>query len=140
MLKDSRLFQIVWTLLSLASAFLIWALTVASAAWNGVNLAVGLYLITSSAGTLGLLAGLCTGSSRARLFDWMNCFSATAMALLSTIYLAGFIFDRDPGVPIGDVIYVNGVPSPLIVIYAAAIIFCSVQALLSARRLREREI
>jgi hypothetical protein len=128
MLRHSRLFQDFWTFLSLASAFLIWALTIAAAAWNGANFAVWSYLITSTLGTIGLLAGF-FALSRRKIFNWITLISAIAIATLSVIYAAEFIINRAPRVPLND---------PLIAIYAGALLCCSMRALLAVLRLREQ--
>src|SRR5689334_20918820 len=54
--KRSRLLRVLWTLLAAVSSLPVLFDTVGSAAWNGVNFVVCLYLIASVAGTIGLFA------------------------------------------------------------------------------------
>jgi hypothetical protein len=133
----SRIFQASWTLLSVASAYPIWALTVGSAAWNGVNFAVCVYLIASTGGILGLLAGFWSAFSPRRVPSWTTSASAAAIACLSLVYTAGFIFARDPGVPWNDPFYLGIIHAPLIAFYAAGFVCCSLEALIYFPRIRK---
>lgn len=72
-----------------------------SAAWNGVNFAMALYLFFSIAGFIGLFAGFCAAISRKAVISWLASMSALAILFLSVIFAFGFIFDRSPGVPFG---------------------------------------
>jgi hypothetical protein len=126
MLRDSELFQIIWTLLSVASAFLVCVFTVAIA-WNETDLVVWLYGIPSGVATIGLLAGLYPAPPRRKLFNWIACISAIAIALLSAICTA--------------VLAVAGYSTtwPLVAIYVGAFLCCSVQAWLAIQRIRDQK-
>jgi ABC-type branched-subunit amino acid transport system permease subunit len=104
--------------------------TLGSAAWNGVNLVVCLYLIASIGGTIGLLAGFFSAFSTRKIFKWITCVSALAMMILSGVYAAGFIFGRTEGVPLSAPFYFGRFPTPILLFYAIAILFCLVEALL----------
>lgn len=47
----------IWTILAVISALPMLAMVVGGAAWNGINVAVAVYLLMSVGGVLGLLAG-----------------------------------------------------------------------------------
>jgi hypothetical protein len=120
----------VWTFLALAAAFPILADCVGTAAWNGVNVAVALYLLLSIGGFLGLIAGFIAAFSRNRLFAWITCISALAFVALSIVFATGFLCCRTPGVPLTDPMYFGRLHIPVIALDGAAFIVCSVEALL----------
>lgn len=127
--KRSLLSRAVWTLLAVMSSLPVLADTVGSAAWNGVNFVVCLYLIASIAGTIGLMAGFWSAFSQRRFLEWITCISAFAIVALSAIYAAGFIFGRTPGVPLSDPIYFGRYHAPILMFYGAAFFFCVIEAL-----------
>jgi hypothetical protein len=120
----------VWTLLSLTSALPILAVCLGSAAWNGVNFAVALYLLLSIAGVTGLFAGFFAATSRNKLLAWITCASASAIVALSFVFAYSFLCCRTAGVPLSDPLYFGRLHVPLIVLYGAAFLFCSIEALL----------
>lgn len=122
--------RVLWTFLAVASSFPVWADTVGSAAWNGVNWIVCLYLIASTGGFIGLLAGFWSAFSSRSFPKWVTCFAALAVVVVSAIYAAGFIFTRTAGVPLSEPIYFGSFHPPILVLYAAAILCCLVEALL----------
>ena len=130
MSKRSPLLRVLCTLLAAISSFPVLAFTVGSAAWNGVNFVVCLYLIASVAGTVGLVAGFCSAFSQRRLLEWITCVSALAIVALSAIYAAGFIFGRTPGVPLSDPIYFGRFHAPILLLYGVAFLCCLIEALL----------
>jgi len=121
---------VLWTLLSLVFAWLILADCLGTAAWCGVNFAVGAYLFWAVGGFLGLFAGLRAIFSSKKVYTWITCISALAIACLSAIFGCGFIFGRDPAVPFTDPLYFGPFHAPIIALYGAAFICCSVEALI----------
>lgn len=136
MSRSLALVRIVWTIASIAAALPILGLTLASAAWNGVNLAVWLCLIAGGAGVLGLIAGFCSAFSNGRFWAWTTISGAVLIALLSAIYAGGFVFSRSPETPLGDPVSVGVIHAPLLAFYAVAFFCCSVEAALYFPRTR----
>ena len=126
----SSLRRVLWTFLAVVSSFPVLAVTVGSAAWNGVNFVVCLYLIASVGGTICLLAGFCSASSQRKFLRWVTCVGALAVTTLSAIYAAGFVFGRTDGVPLNSPIYFGHFHAPILFLYAVAILCCLVEALL----------
>jgi hypothetical protein len=120
----------LWTLISMVSAWPVLAFCVGDAAWNGINLAVGLCLFLSVGGFLGLLAGFCAAVSSRGLYAWITCISALAVACLSIFLGCEFIFGRDPAVPFNRPVYFGAFHAPIIVLYGVAFVCCSVEAVL----------
>jgi hypothetical protein len=119
-----------WTLFSLVSAFFVLGFVLGDAAWNGVNFVLGLYLVLSVGGFLGLFAGFCSAFSRKRVFAWIACVSSLTIACLSAILALGFIFGRTPGVPLSNPISYGPVQVPLLLLYGVALVCCSIEAAL----------
>jgi len=138
-MSDSRrwtpIFYSLWTLLSLGSSLPVLGMIVGSAAWNGVNLAVGLYLFLSLAGVAGLFVGFFAAFSHKMVLAWVTCAGAITLAGLSVILGYGFIFYRvrTRGVPWSDPLYIGGLHAPLIVLYGVTLVCCSAEALLYFR-------
>jgi len=128
--KVRTILYTLWTLLSIASSLLILGDVLGDAAWNGVNFALGVYLLLSVGGALGLLAGLRAAFCPKGLFASIAFISAILIAALSLFFGLSFIISRAPGVPIGDPIYIAGFRTPVVSLYGAAFLFCSVEALL----------
>jgi ABC-type branched-subunit amino acid transport system permease subunit len=124
------LLRILWTFLALASSLPVLADTLGSAAWNGVNFVVCLYLIASAGGSIGLLAGFYSAFSHGRVLKWITCVAALAVVSVSAIYAAGFVFGRTAGVPLSDPMYFGSFHAPTLLLYAIAIFCCLVEALL----------
>ncbi len=137
--RRTPLLQVLWTFLALGSSLPVLADTVGSAAWNGVNWVVWLYLIASAGGTIGLLAGFCSAFSQRRALKWITCVGALVVVALSAIYAAGFIFNRTAGVPLSDPMYFGSFQAPILLLYAAAILCCLVEALLYLPGYRKME-
>jgi hypothetical protein len=129
----------VWTLLSFTSALPILAVCLGSAAWNGVNFAVALYLLLAVAGVTGLLVGFLAATSRNRLLAWITCASASAIVALSIVFAYSFLCCRTPGTPLNDPLYFGRLHVPLIVLYGAAFLFCSIEALLFILKITRQE-
>jgi hypothetical protein len=104
--------------------------TLGSAAWNGVNFVVCLYLVASVGGTIGLLAGFRSAFSQSKVLEWITCVSALGVTALSAIYAAGFIFSRSDGVPLNSSIYFGRFQAPILLLYGIAILCCLVETLL----------
>lgn len=128
--KRSPVLRVLWTILAAVSSLPVLFNTVGSAAWNGVNFVVCLYLIASVAGTVGLFAGFWSAFSQRRLLEWITCVSALAIVVLSAIYAAGFIFERTPGIPLNDPMYFGRFHAPILMLYCVAFLFCVFEALL----------
>src|ERR1700722_15536438 len=107
----------LWTLFSMISAWPVLTFCVGDAAWNGINLALGLCLFLSVGGFLGLLAGFCAALSSRKLYAWITCVSTLAIACLGIFLGCGFIFDRDPAVPFTSPAYFGAFHAPIIVLY-----------------------
>ena len=97
----------LWTLFSLIWALPIVTLTLAAAAWGGVNLAMALYLIAAIGGFFGLFTGLYPLTSMKRALAWITALSAAAIACLGVICIYRFLWNRDPKVPLGDPYYLE---------------------------------
>jgi hypothetical protein len=136
--------RMAWTFLAVMSSLPVWGETLGSAAWNGMNWIVCLYLIVSTGGSVGLLAGFCSAFSPRRIFKWITFVAALAVLSLSAIYAFGFIFRRTPGIPLGDpmyfTIFVGTFHAPILLLYAVAIFSCLVEALLYVPGPREPEV
>jgi|SRR5271165_6228404 len=128
--KRSPLLQVLWTLLAVVSSLPVLAETAGSAAFNGVNFIVCLYLVAAAAGAIGLVAGFVSAFSQRRLLEWITCISALAIVALSAIYAAGFIFGRTAGVPLSDPMYFGRFHVPILVLYGVAFLCCLIEALL----------
>jgi hypothetical protein len=124
------LLRVVWTFLAVGSSLPILAYTVGSAAWNGVNWVVWLYLIASAGGSIGLLAGFCSAFSRSTGLKWITCVAALAVVLVSAIYAAGFTFGRTAGMPLNDPMYFGSFHAPILLLYANAVLCCLAEAML----------
>ena len=105
--KNPILYSIC-TLLALVSSFPIWCLVVGGAAWNGVNLVVIVYLLLSTGGLLGLLAGFPAAFIAKRVLAWVTVISATSIALVAAIFAWGFWVSRDRGVPFNSPFFFRG--------------------------------
>ena len=81
--------QLSWTLLSLVSALPILGMTLGNAAWNGVNFWVGLYLVVSCLGILGLILGFYGAFSNKPVVLMTTALGSWCIAILSVVY-AGF--------------------------------------------------
>jgi hypothetical protein len=114
--------------------------TLGSAAWNGVNLAVAVYLVCSFVGSVGLLVALIASASRRRLFVWMSGTSAFAIACVALVFILGFLFRRDSGVPINEPVGMFGVHGPLLAFYGFSLVSCFVEVLLSIFRYRQLKV
>lgn len=132
--KQVLLLRLIWTLISLGPAYLILAFTLGSAAWNGVNLIVGLYLLSSGVGVVGLLFGLWASFSDRRFPAVITIIGATCIAALSVVYAGGFIIERTPGVPLNSPIGVGKIHLPLLAFYGIAFLCCSAEILLFVSR------
>ena len=136
--------RMAWTFLAVMSSLPVWGETVGSAAWNGVNWIVCLYLIASTGGCVGLLAGFCSAFSHRRIFKWITFVAALAVLSLSAIYAFNFIFSRTPGVPLGDPMYFTifsgTFHAPILLLYSIAIFSCLVEALLYVPSQREPKV
>ncbi len=129
---QSRVFRAFWTLLSIVSAFPIWASAAVSYAMNGDTLSTRSFLFVSSASFLGLFAGFWSTSSQKKTSSWITFGSAAAIVVLVLIYAVGS-FTREPSVPWNQQVslgFGTGLMVPLIVIYAFALNCCLVEALL----------
>jgi hypothetical protein len=135
--KPALAFQVAWTLLALVGGLIVLAITTGTAAWNGVNLAVALYLFLSFAGSIGLLVGTLTAFSKKAIFAWMTGLSAFAITCLTFVFLFGFLFGRLPEVPLGEKIEILGLHAPLLVFYCFSLVTCSIALLLSSLKLRQ---
>ena len=89
-----------------------------------------LYLIASVGGSIGLLAGFCSAFSHSKVFKWITCVAALAVVSVTAIYAEGFIFGRAAEVPLSDPMYFGSFHAPILLLYAAAILCCLVEALL----------
>ncbi len=128
--RRSPYLRVMWTFLAVGSSLPVLAETLGSAAWNGVNWVVWLYLIASAGGSIGLVAGFCSAFSQRRVLKWITCVAALAVVSVSAIYAAGFIFNRTAGVPLSDPIYFGSFHAPILLLYAVAILVCLVETLL----------
>ena len=71
--------RVPWTLFSLASAFFILVDNLSYAGWNGVNFVLGLYLVLSLGGFLGMFAGFVSAFSRKTVFAWITVASSVVI-------------------------------------------------------------
>ena len=124
------IFYVLWTLVTLFSAWFVLADTLGTTAWGGVNLALSLYLFVSVAGFLGLFVGFCSAFSQKRLLAWITFISAIGVGTLSVLYSLGFLFGRTSGVPLSDPLYRGSFHAPIIVLDGTATFCCLVEALL----------
>jgi hypothetical protein len=129
---------VLWTLLTLVCSWFILADCLGTAAWCGVNFAVGVYLFLAVGGFLGLFAGFRAISSSKKVYTWITCISALAIACLSAIFGCSFIFGRDPAVPFTNPLYFGTLHAPIIALYGAAFICCSVEALIYYPTMKNR--
>jgi len=136
----SSLLRVLWTSLAVLSSLPVLADTLGSAVWNGANFVVCLYLIASVGGTICLLAGFCSAYSQKTLLRWITCVGALAVVSVSAIYAAGFAFGRTAGVPLSDPMYFGSFHAPILLLYAAAIFCCLVEALLYRPGRRKLEV
>jgi hypothetical protein len=129
--KRHSILRCLWALFALASSYPVLAAVFGVAVWGGVNFFVGLYLFISIAGVIGLLAGLYAAFSPRSFFAWAACAGALSFVVLSAILAAGFIFGRDPSLPLDSgATYFGRFHAPDLVLYAIAIVFCGVEFLL----------
>jgi hypothetical protein len=127
-------------LVAFLSAFPVAGLIAGASAWSGVNWAVAIYLILALFGLLGLLVSIVSAFCRRVFWQWITVASAACLVILALILLAGFLFGRDPSVPISDPITVGGVKGPLIMFYVFALISCSAAGLVAFKRARNRGV
>lgn len=137
--SSAKLLRVIWTSFSVVSAVQILGITLGDAAWNGINLWMGLYLTASGLGTVALFVGFYSAFSKRRFFSWVTFCGALSLVGLSGVYSVGFLIEREPGRLLLDPIYIGGVPLPLLVIYGAAFVFCSLEAIFYFPHFRELE-
>jgi hypothetical protein len=123
-----RLLRVGWTILTLVCSLPILGLTFGTAAWNGVNFAVSLYLVASCLGWIGLLAGTCAVFSSRRLFWWITFVGAMLIAGTGIVYAVGFLWSRDPSDPWNSPFEFATIRAPLLLFYFIAISVCSLEA------------
>ena len=133
--KQLLLLRVIWTFISLGSACLILAFTLGSAAWNGVNFIVALYLIGSGVGVVGIPFGFWASFSGRRFPAMITIVGATCIAVLSVVYSGGFIFERAPGVLLSSSIGIGKIHLPLPAFYGIAFCCCPAEILLFASRM-----
>jgi hypothetical protein len=136
-MKSGATLRVLWTLLSLGSAFFVLGLVLGDAAWNGVNFALGLYLVLSVGGLLGILGGFFSVFSHRRVYEWITCAGSATIAGLSAIFAFGFIFSRARGTPLNGPIIIGGVQVPLLLFYGWACLCCAIEAALFYPRVRK---
>ena len=124
--------------LAFVSSVLILMVTLGDAAWNGVNLVMGLYLLLATLGFLGLLISLIAIGSGKSVFLWVAASSATAIGGLSLLFLGGFLFARTPGVPLMNPLIIAGVPIPLIAYFGFVLVCCTSVVVSSLQKLRNQ--
>jgi hypothetical protein len=129
--------QAFWMGLALAAAFYVLADNLSYAAWNGVNLVMSLYLSFSFVGFVGLTLALIKWSSEKPLFAWIAGLSAFAIACEALIFAAGFIYGRNPSIPLGESGGAFGIHAPLLAFYGFCVVSCSIQVLLSFLKYRQ---
>ena len=129
LLNRRPMLRVLWTLLTLASSLSVLGMVLGAAAWNGVNLAVCLYLCFSVAGVLGLLAEFFGAFSQMRLLAWITCAGAAMIAGMSVLLAYDFLFSRDPQVPLNSPFFIGSFHEPIIVLYGAALVFSTTEAL-----------
>jgi len=129
----------LWTLLSIGAALFILGDVLGDAAWNGINVAMGIYLLLSIAGVLGLVAGFRAAFYPKGRFALITCISALAIAGLSLLFGLSFLISRTPGVPLSDPMVIAGFSSPIILLYCAVFFICSVEAFLFFPRNRKQQ-
>ncbi len=129
-MKSIPMLRGLWTLLSLPSAFLVLGDVLGGAAWNGVNFVVVLYIVLSAGGFVGLILGFWAACSRTKILLWITSVSALAIAGLSALFAISFIFYRTPGIPLSHPVFIGPLHVPILLIYGAAFVFCSIEALL----------
>jgi len=131
---------LLWTLVAFASSLPILAIALGTAAWNGVNFAVGLYLFLSAAGSLCVLAGVFAAFFQGSIFPRIACISASVIAGLSAFFGLWFIFGRGYGVPLDEPFFFAGSARvPLLVIYSFAFFCSAVEVLLYLPETKRRE-
>jgi hypothetical protein len=135
---ENKLLGGVFMFLAFMSSVPILMETLGSAAWNGVNFAMAVYLFLAVLGFLGLLISLVATSSGKSVFLWIAASSAIVVGGLSLVYLGGFLFSRTPGVPLMDPLIIAGVPIPIIAYYGFALVCCLVVAVSSLQKLRNQ--
>src|ERR1700733_6849262 len=112
--KRALVFQAMWRVLTLVAASIILGLTLGSAAWNGVNFVMAMYLLFSLSAFVGLVVALIMWSSNKPLFVWISGLSALVVALGASIFSLGFLHGRDTSVPLNDPIEIFGINGPLL--------------------------
>lgn len=130
MVTSRSTLRALWTLVTLASSFPILGIVLGGAAWNGVNFVVGFYLFISIGGFVGLFAGFGAAFSHKRLLAWITCVSAVAIGILSAFFACSFVLTRESDVPLNSPLLIGGFQIPILSLYAAAVICCSIEALL----------
>ncbi len=135
--KPALAFQAAWTLLALAGGLIILFFSLASAAWNGVNFVMAIYLILPFAGSLGLFTVLIMSTSKKLSIVWIAGLSALAITCVALIFLLGFVFGRDRSLPLNNSVEMFGIHAPLLVFYGFSMFSCSIQFLLSLFKHRQ---
>ena len=122
--------RVVWTFLAVGSSLPVLADTLGSAAWNGVNWVVWLYLIASAGGSIGLVAGFCSAFSQRRVLKWITCVAALAVVSVSAILRCRIYLQSHGRGALSDPMYFGTFHAPMLLLYAVAILCCMVEALL----------
>ncbi len=135
--KPAVAIQAVWMLFPLAGGLIILADALGDAAWNGVNFVMFLYLLLPLVGSVGLIAALAGAISKRPVFAWIGGLSAFAIACVALVFLLGFLFRRDPNLPINESVEMFGIHAPLLLLYGLPIAVCSMQVLLSILKYRQ---
>jgi hypothetical protein len=130
-----RLIEASLTFLGFLSALPLLAMIGGTAAWNGFNLAVALYIFFGCAGALGLLIGAIGIFSERIVFAWIADTGAVLIACIGLLFLGGFLFGRDKSVPLDSPIYFGGIRAPIVALYCSAVLICGIVVWFSSRRI-----
>lgn len=126
--KSHRILKTIWTLVAIVSAIAVLLDVLGTAAWNGVNFAIVVYLFVSSAGVLALVASLCPPCLRKAVFRWIIWSGAVGIACMGLVFIAGFVFGRDPSVPWNSALKIGAIKIPYLAFYGFVIVSCLIQA------------
>lgn len=130
-----RLIEGSLTFLGFVSALPLLTMIGGTAAWNGINLAVALYILFGCAGALGLLIGAVGVFSGRIVFAWIADAGAVFIACIGLICLSGFLFSRDKSVASDSSIYIAGIKAPLVAVYCSSVLICGMVIWFSSRKI-----
>jgi small-conductance mechanosensitive channel len=139
--KPAMIVNVVALLLASLGALHILLDLLGDAAWNGVNVPIGIYLALAVLSFFGFLVCAGFGFSRKRFVPFLAAACSGVILGLASVFAVSFIFYRDPHTPLNaqvtSMFGVTALHAPLLALYAYCMITAAVAGTLSLLKLRQ---